>query len=193
MYAARHTNPTALESKALEQERFDATVDLLEHRYPGERFAVRKALAAVLKPRLRLPRATSTHKALLTPEVRAIRTREELPQSLKVKLVRNVCALHWLVMRDHPRVRNLPKDFDTACNLYVFRYALCAHIWTLEWVAEGSNAQSKRVRNDLVDLLVAVYGTYFDGVTTRDHKLAYVHSMARFMLETMRAERWAAT
>ena len=65
MYAELHTTPTALESKALEQERFDAAVDLLEHRYPGERFAVRKALAAVLKPRLRLPRATSTHKSLL--------------------------------------------------------------------------------------------------------------------------------
>jgi hypothetical protein len=47
-----------LESKALEQERFDAALDLLKHRYPGERFAVRKALAAVLKPRLRRPRAT---------------------------------------------------------------------------------------------------------------------------------------
>ena len=61
MYTELHTTPTALESKAIEQERFDAAVDLLEHRYPGERFAVRKALAAVLKPRLRLPRATSTH------------------------------------------------------------------------------------------------------------------------------------
>src|SRR5450756_1083549 len=66
MYAELHTTPTPLESKALKQERFDSAVDLLEHRYPGKRFAVRKALAAVLKPRLRLPRATSTHKALLT-------------------------------------------------------------------------------------------------------------------------------
>jgi hypothetical protein len=128
-------------------------------------------------------------------EARAIRTREELPQSLKMKFVRNVCGLHWLLLRDHPRVRNLPKDFDTACNLYLFRYALCAHIWMLEWVAEGSNEQSNadRVRNDLVDLLVAVYGTYFDGLMTGDHKLAYIHAMARFMLETMRAEQWAAT
>ena len=48
MYAALHTTPTPLESKALKQERYDSAVDLLEHRYPGERFAVRKALAAVL-------------------------------------------------------------------------------------------------------------------------------------------------
>ena len=91
-------------------------------------------------------------------------------------------------MRDHPKVRNLPSDFGTACNLYLFRYALCAHIWMLEWIAEGSNEQSNadRVRNDLVDLLVAVYGTYFDGLMTSDRKLARIHAVARFMLETMR-------
>jgi hypothetical protein len=38
-YAELNTTPTALESKALEQERFDAAVDVLEHRYPGGRFA----------------------------------------------------------------------------------------------------------------------------------------------------------
>lgn len=66
MYAELHTTLTPLKFKSLKQERFDSAVDLLEHRYPGERFAVRKALAAVFKPKLRLPRATSTHKALLT-------------------------------------------------------------------------------------------------------------------------------
>jgi hypothetical protein len=120
-------------------------------------------------------------------EARAIRTREKLPQSLKGKFVRNVFALHWLLVRDHPRVRDLPKDFDTACNLYLFRFALCAHIWMLEWIAEGSNEQSSadRVRNDLVDLLVAVYGTYFDGLMPRDYKLAYIHAMTRSMLDIM--------
>jgi SIR2-like domain len=66
IYTELPTTPTELEAKALEQERFDAAVDLLEHRFPGGRFAVRGALAAVLKPKLRLLRATSTHKALLT-------------------------------------------------------------------------------------------------------------------------------
>ena len=124
-------------------------------------------------------------------DVRAIRARDRLPQSLKERFTQNVCALYWLLTRDHPRVRDLPKNFDDACNLYLFRYALCAHIWTLEWVAAGSNEQSNvsRVRNDLVDLLIAVYGTYFDGLMTQDRKLADIHAIARFMLQTMRPEQ----
>jgi hypothetical protein len=123
-------------------------------------------------------------------EARTIRTRTKLPHSLKVKFVRNVCLLFWMLMRDHPRVRDLPKNFDDGCNLYLFRFALCAHIWLLEWVAKGSNEQSNadRVRNDLIDLHVAVYGTYFDGLMTGDGKMAYIHSMARFMRDAMREE-----
>lgn len=123
-------------------------------------------------------------------EARAIRSREELSRSLKEKFIRNVCLLFWMLMRDHPRVRELPKDFDDGCNLYLFRFALCVHIWLLEWIADGSNEQSNagRVRNDLIDLHVAAYGTFFDGLMTGDARMAYIHSIALFMHETMRAE-----
>jgi hypothetical protein len=123
-------------------------------------------------------------------EARAIRIRGKLPQSLKVKFVRNVCLLFWMLVRDHPRVRDLPKDFDDGCNLYLFRFALCVHIWLLEWIADGSNEQSNpsRLRNDLVDLHVAAYGTYFDGLMTGDEKMAHIHAIAQFVLMTMRAE-----
>ena len=123
-------------------------------------------------------------------EARAIRTRERLPHSLKAKFARNVCLLFWMLMRNHPRVRDLPKTFDDGCNLYLFRFALCVHIWLLEWIANGSNEHSNvdRVRNDMIDLHVATYGTYFDGLMTNDGKMAYIHAMARFMHETMRAE-----
>jgi NAD-dependent SIR2 family protein deacetylase len=63
--AALHTAPTADEEEIRKAQRYDATVDLLEHRYPGGRFAVRQALAAALKPKLRAAGATTTHRALL--------------------------------------------------------------------------------------------------------------------------------
>jgi hypothetical protein len=123
-------------------------------------------------------------------EARAIRTREQLPQSLKAKFVRNICLLFWMLMRNHPGVRVSPKNFDDGCNLYLFRFSLCVHIWLLEWIANGSNEQSNvdRVRNDLIDLHVATYGTYFDGLMTDDGKMAFIHAIARFMHKTMRAE-----
>ncbi len=55
----------ALEKKAYDKEQYDATLDQLERRYPGNRFAVRKTLLKLLKPRVRRKNATETHRALL--------------------------------------------------------------------------------------------------------------------------------
>ncbi|WP_366556032.1 anti-phage defense-associated sirtuin Dsr1 [Aquibaculum sediminis] len=53
------------ELQAFESERYDATLDLLERRLPGQRLDVRRALTQVLKPKLRRKGATDTHAALL--------------------------------------------------------------------------------------------------------------------------------
>jgi hypothetical protein len=128
IYAELHTRPTALESKAREQERFDATVDLLEHRYPGGRFAVRKALAAVLKPRLRLPHATSTHKALLT-------LARDRKQSARL-ITTNFDRIFERVMRDRKlRMRTyqaplLPIPKDSKWNGLVYLHGLLPKVLT---------------------------------------------------------------
>lgn len=54
-----------IEREAFAREQFDATLDLLERRLPGQRLAVRRALAQALKPRLRRKGATDTQAALL--------------------------------------------------------------------------------------------------------------------------------
>ncbi|ADE17037.1 conserved hypothetical protein (plasmid) [Nitrosococcus halophilus Nc 4] len=59
------TMPNAIEEEAYKRKQFDATLDLLERRLPGQRLAVRKALAEALQPKLRRKGATDTHAALL--------------------------------------------------------------------------------------------------------------------------------
>lgn len=59
------TQPTGIEAAALNRNAYDAALDLLERRIPGQRFAVRKAVAAALQPNLDQPHATDTHAALL--------------------------------------------------------------------------------------------------------------------------------
>ena len=54
-----------IEHETYTAERYDATLDLLEHRLPGQRLAVRRALAEALKPKLRRKGVTDTHAALL--------------------------------------------------------------------------------------------------------------------------------
>jgi hypothetical protein len=65
IYRLVGTVPTAIEREAYARNQFDATLDLLERRLPGQRLAVRKALAEALQPKLRRKGASDTHAALL--------------------------------------------------------------------------------------------------------------------------------
>lgn len=59
------TVPNQLEENAYFRAQYDATLDLLERRLPGQRTAVRTALTKILKPKLRRKGATEPHAALL--------------------------------------------------------------------------------------------------------------------------------
>ena len=65
IYRLAGTKPDEIEQQAYERELYDATLDLLERRLPGQRMAVRTKLAEVLKPKLHRKGATETHAALL--------------------------------------------------------------------------------------------------------------------------------
>ncbi|MCC6139823.1 MAG: SIR2 family protein [Nitrospira sp.] len=65
IYQLIGTTPFEIEQGALDRGQFDATLDLLERRLPGQRLDVRRKLAEALKPNLRRKGATDTHVALL--------------------------------------------------------------------------------------------------------------------------------
>ncbi len=102
-------------------------------------------------------------------ELRIIRTHGVPSQELKDKIVKNLLLLAGFLFRDHPRVIAWP-DFETLFNRYIFRYALCTHLWLLDWVSHGSSDEvsARRVRNDLIDLHFATCATYFDGLMSND-------------------------
>ena len=50
IYCLVGTTRTAIERDAYDRNQYDATLDLLERRLPGQRIAVRQKLAQVLKP-----------------------------------------------------------------------------------------------------------------------------------------------
>lgn len=65
IYRLVGTTLNPIEQDAYSRNQFDATLDLLERRLPGQRLAVRTALAKALQPKLRRKGATDTHAALL--------------------------------------------------------------------------------------------------------------------------------
>ncbi len=66
IYRLNGTGPSEIEKEALKRGQFDAALDLLERRLPGQRIAVRRALAQALKPKLRRKGAIDTQAALLS-------------------------------------------------------------------------------------------------------------------------------
>lgn len=65
IYDRLGTRRDAIEEQAYTKSQYDATIDLLERRVPGQRIAVRTALMEVLKPKFRRKGAADTHAALL--------------------------------------------------------------------------------------------------------------------------------
>lgn len=65
IYRLVGTTRTTIEQDAYARSQFDATLDLLERRVPGQRIAVRSTLAKALKPKMRRKGAADTHAALL--------------------------------------------------------------------------------------------------------------------------------
>jgi len=72
IYKLNGTTLSDIEHEAFERGQFDATLDLLERRLPGQRLAVRSKLVQALKPKLRRKGAIDTQAALL----RLARSRE---------------------------------------------------------------------------------------------------------------------
>jgi len=65
IYQLNGTPLSDIEREAFDSGQYDATLDLLERRLPGQRLSVRRALAEALKPNLSLDGATDTQAALL--------------------------------------------------------------------------------------------------------------------------------
>ena len=65
IYAALNTHREDVEDVPYQRGQYDATLDQLERRYPGERLAVRTVIPRILEPKWRRRGATATHEALL--------------------------------------------------------------------------------------------------------------------------------
>lgn len=65
IYKLLGTKPTPFEQEAIDKKQYDAALNLLEYRLPGQRHELRTALMQILRPKLRRKGATDTHKALI--------------------------------------------------------------------------------------------------------------------------------
>lgn len=105
-------------------------------------------------------------------------------QELINTIISAVMEISAQVFRLLPHPMN-PPTFKELPNTLVFRAVLCCYLMVIERGAIGGGAPVAKVRNDMVDMYIAAYATFFDGVLSEDAKLTRIHYLARMILKEL--------
>jgi len=141
-------------------------------------------MARVLVDAINIPAAIEEVKNTFTDaELKIIRTGFPLSEQLASKVIKYILLLTHFLFSRHPgpAVRN----FDELLNTFLFRTALCLFLYALDWISMGgpTGVKAEKIRNDLVDMNIATFATYFDGLLTMDEKARRIYQQAAFVLE----------
>ena len=98
--------------------------------------------------------------------------------------LRQVLAMARFMFDSHPEATRLPGPGELRGS-WLFRYALAGCLLMRRWIQDGGieSTPTKKLSNDIIDMTIATYGTYFDGVLSRDAKLLALHQEMRWVLE----------
>ncbi|MCR2835248.1 hypothetical protein [Parerythrobacter lacustris] len=131
---------------------------------------------------------TSISRNLTQHELKIIRKRGRLPLTVIEKIMEMTRVLsEGFAKSPHIKIkRPSPKSYFDS---YIVRVSLSLSLYFLDWVRRGSpkNQSPKRIRNDVIDRVIATYGTYFNGVLTKDRKAYDAHIELRIVLENLNA------
>jgi len=132
-------------------------------------------------------------KELSPAELEILRRRERtMPQILQEliqnhqmlhKLIQNVTSMAAYLFKDHSSVTKWPK-LPEARDAFIFRYAISGYVLFLKRIRDGGVGKTKpeKLRNDVVDVNIVTFATYFDGLLTADKRAAEIYAGAEFLL-----------
>ena len=69
----------------------------------------------------------------------------------------------------------------------MFRWAVATYLLMIKWISDGGyqSVKIEKIHNDAIDMTYAAYGTYYDGVLTKDGKLQEIALQTRTFIEYM--------
>jgi len=114
-------------------------------------------------------------------EVRRIRTEQKYTPEMTAKTFGAAGEIYEVLceLRGYG-----PHTRPTMFNAYLYRFALGMCLYLIWWIRHGNQTSKKkeRVRNDVVDLGIAVTASYFDGLLTNDAKARWLYDELRSAL-----------
>jgi hypothetical protein len=114
---------------------------------------------------------------------------EPITAELLKKIKGNILDLAQALFEADPYFKKLPAVKHLP-NAFLFRYAISGYVVTLRRIKEGgaNGASAEKIRNDLVDAIIAAYATYFDGFSSEDQKATAIHETTCDLLKHFHEE-----
>lgn len=103
-------------------------------------------------------------------EERAILREQKAYTSAMVdRLARTIFFIAKTVFNSSSATRKTPR-YNELSNTFIFRFTLSCYVMAITRSAQGGvlNIRPEKLRNDLVDMILVAYGTYFDGIMSND-------------------------
>ncbi|MDB5680470.1 MAG: hypothetical protein JWO16_275, partial [Sphingomonas bacterium] len=74
-------------------------------------------------------------------------------------------------------------------DAFMYRFSIACVLYFIDWLKEGAQLQktAARLRNDMIDINFATYGTYFNGIMSDDKRVQKLQLELRVVLEAMGA------
>jgi hypothetical protein len=125
-------------------------------------------------------------KSFKSDQLRNLRKREKLGKDFIDRIIRDIFLTAALLFRNHPDVDEMPQASQLP-NSYLLRYAVSAYLLALQWISDGGpgNVKRDKLRNDYVDMHYVTYATFYDGLLTKDAKMASIYQETCFVLKNV--------
>ncbi|WP_370204088.1 hypothetical protein [Bradyrhizobium diazoefficiens] len=122
-------------------------------------------------------------------ELNILRKGEPITAELLKKIKGHIVDLAQALFEAHPYFKQ-PPAVKHLPNAFLFRYAISGYIVALRRIKEGgaNGASAEKIRNDLVDAMIAAHATYFDGLSSEDQKAKEIHETTRDLLKHFHEE-----
>ncbi len=127
-------------------------------------------------------------KSYNSDELKMLRSKKELTKKLTdeflYKITKHIMILATMLMKKN---NSMIYDFDIVKGNYIFRYAAANYFLGLKWISDGGyqNISLNKFANDIIDMSYATYGTYFDGVLSKDVKLKQVYKILKQYIDNL--------
>jgi len=115
-------------------------------------------------------------------EKRILREREPIPEELFDKFLDMIfqMAARFFELCG----LKLPPAKDLL-HTFVFHFTVCAFAHALQWNAMGGAEKPEKLVNDLIDVNVATFATFFDGFKSADDRAMGIYNSASFLLKLL--------